>query len=101
MFTHRAKINLKFNMHIGFSRKIDREIMPALRLLKGFCSGVTRIDTNWLTAIEDTQWATRADAEAYHAGGYLVTKKILEEVALDEPVTSIFETPANMQRIAM
>lgn len=88
-------------MHIGFSRKIDKEIMPALRLLKGFCGAVTSIDTNWLTAIEDTHWATRADAEAYHVGGFLVTKVILDDVASGEHVTSIFETPVSMQRIAI
>jgi hypothetical protein len=91
MFTHRAKIQLKPNSFIELSRKIQHEIMPALRLQKSFCSGVTSIDTQWLTAIEDTRWETREDAENYQRTGYLETLKMLSEVIEAEPTTSIFE----------
>ena len=91
MFTHHVKIQLKLDTFIDLSRKIRNEIMPALRLQKGFCGGVTSIDTQWSTAIEETQWATREDAEAYQLNGYPEIKKILSEVFIAEPVTSIFE----------
>jgi hypothetical protein len=91
MFTHRAKIQLKPNSFIELSQQIHHKIMPALRLQKGFCHGVTSIDTIWLTAIEDTQWETREDAETYERKGYPETLKTLFTLLDAEPVTSIFE----------
>ena len=91
MFVHRAKIQLKPDSFISLSRKIEDEIMPALRLEKGFCSGVTSIDTSWSTAIEDTHWKTKEDAKAYELNGYLRIKGIISEVSVSDPVTSIFE----------
>lgn len=69
--------------------------MPALRLQKGFCDGVTSIDTIWLTAIEDTRWETQEDAEIYQQTGYRETLKMLSGVLDAEPVTSIFEAPGS------
>lgn len=91
MFTHRAKIQLKPNSFIALSQKIQIEIMPALRLQKGFCSGVTSIDTIWLTAIKETRWETKEDAETYQRTGYPQTLEMLLEVIEAEPVTSIYE----------
>jgi hypothetical protein len=91
MFTHRAKIQLKPNSFIELSQQIHDKIMPALRLQKGFCDGVTAIDTIWLTAIEDTRWETREDAENYERTGYLETLKTLSALMNDKPATSIFQ----------
>lgn len=93
MFTHRAKIQLKPNSFIELSQKIHNQIMPALRLQKGFCSGVTSIDTIWLMAIEDTSWETKEDAEIYQRAGYPETLKMLFGLTASEPATSIFEVP--------
>lgn len=93
MFIHRAKIQLRPNSFIELSRKIEQEIMPALRLKKGFCSGVTSIDTQWLTATEDTRWETRQDAEEYHLNGFPEIKEIISGIGAAEPTASIFEEP--------
>ena len=93
MFTHRARIQLKPNSYTELSQKIQNQIMPALRLQKGFCTGVTSIDTIWLMAIEDTNWETKEDAEIYQRTGYPETLKILFGLIDSEPVTSIFEIP--------
>ena len=95
MFTHRAKIQLKPNSFIELSQQIHNKIMPALRLQKGFCNGVTSIDTIWMTAIEDTRWETREDAEIYERLGFPETLKSLSAVIDAEPVTSIFEVSAS------
>ncbi|HEY8560369.1 MAG TPA: hypothetical protein VIL74_08320 [Pyrinomonadaceae bacterium] len=91
MFTHRAKIQLKPNTFTELSQKIHDQIMPALRLQKGFCAGVTSIDTIWLTAIGDTSWETEEDAKNYQRDGYPQTLKILRGLIGSEPATSIFE----------
>jgi hypothetical protein len=91
MFVHRAKIQLKPFSFTSLSQKIQDLIMPLLRLQTGFCSGVTSIDTSWSTATEDTYWKTKQDAEAYELNGYLKVKKIISEVAVSDPETSIFE----------
>ena len=100
MFTHRVKIQLIPNSFINLSRKIQDEIMPALRLEKGFYSGTTSIDTFWLIATEDSLWKTKEDAETYHQTGYRKVLKMLSGVIVGEPVTSIFESsePALNQR---
>lgn len=90
MFIHRAKIQLRPDTFTELSRKIESEIMPAVRRQKGFCSGVTSIDTQWLTATEDTRWETKEDAEAYHRNGYPEVLKSLMSVAQTAPITSIF-----------
>ncbi len=65
--------------------------MPALRLQRGFCGGVTSIDTIWLTAIEETSWETKEDAEIYQRDGYPETLKTLYGLTESEPATAIFE----------
>ena len=95
MFTHRAEIQLKNNSFILFSRKIDNKIMPLLRLQKGFQNGTTSVFPERSTAIEDTHWNTREDAEAYNQEGYLEVVDILSEVFAAAPVTSIFEDTAS------
>jgi hypothetical protein len=91
MFTHRAKIQLKPNSYIELSQQIKDKVMPALRRQKGFRDGATSIDTFWMTAIEDTRWETREDAETYQQTGYPETLKTLSGLIDAEPVTSIFE----------
>ncbi len=91
MFVHRAKIQLKPDSFISLSRKIERDIMPALRLLKDFCSGVTSIDTSWSTAIEETHWKTKEAAEAYELAGFPEIEKMISEIIIAKSVTSIFE----------
>ena len=91
MFTHRAKIQLKPNSFTELSQKTMDKVIPALSLQKGFCRVVTSIDTFWSTAIEDTRWETKEDAETYQRIGYPETLKILSEVMTEEPITSIFE----------
>ena len=91
MYTHRVRIQLKPNSFIELSQKIQTEIMPALQLQKGFCSGVTSIDTKWSAATEDTLWETMEDAEAYDLVGYPEIKKIISKISIAEPVASIFE----------
>ena len=98
MFTHRAKLLLKPNSFIELSQKIKDKIMPALRLQKGFCRGVTSIDTIWLTAIEDTLWETRGDAENYERTGYPKTLEWLAGVLDAEPATSIFEIAPSVSK---
>jgi hypothetical protein len=93
MFTHRVRIQLKPDSFIELSRKIQQEIMPALRLQKGFCRGVTSIDTQWLTATEETFWKTKEDAENYHLTGYPAIRKIISGIIAAEPVASIYENP--------
>jgi hypothetical protein len=91
MFTHRVQIDLKPDSFTELSRKIQSEIMPALRLQQGFCDGVTVIAPERSTATEDTRWKTKADAEAYQQTGYLEVFKVLSSVAKTAPTTSIFE----------
>jgi hypothetical protein len=91
MFTHRVNIELNPDSFTEFSRKIQTEIMPALRLQKGFCDGLTTIAPERASAIEDTRWETKEDAEEYQRTGYPEILKILSSVAKTTPTTSIFE----------
>jgi len=91
MFAHRVKIQLKPNSFIELFQKNQNQLMPALRPQKEFCTGLTLIDTIWLTAIKETSWETKDDAEIYQRTGYPEALKILYGLTHSEPVTSIFE----------
>ena len=95
MFTHRVQMQLKDKSFILLSRKIENTIMPLLHIQKGFYDGITTIVPERSTATEDTRWNTKEDAEAYHLAGYLEVMKTLSEVVIEEPVTSIFESPVS------
>lgn len=78
---------------ISLSREIENTVMPFLRLQKGFCDGVTTVAPERSTAIGETRWNTREDAEAYQRTGYLEVIKTLSGLVVENPVTSIFESP--------
>jgi hypothetical protein len=84
-------MQLKADSFILLSRKIETTIMPLLRLQKGFNAGLTTIAPERSTAVEDTYWNTKEDAESYQLKGYLEVMKTLSEVVVTAPVTSIFE----------
>lgn len=91
MYTHRARLQLRPNSFIELSQTIQNKIMPALRGQQGFRNGVTAIDTIWRTAVEDTFWETKENAEAYQRTGYLETLRYLSALLETEPLVSIFE----------
>lgn len=91
MFTHRVLISLKPDSFIELSRKIETEIMPALRLQKGFCGGTTVVMPERSSATGETRWETREDAEAYQRNGFADVLKMLSSVAETTPTASIFE----------
>jgi hypothetical protein len=91
MFTHRDSIELNPDSFTELSRKIQSEIMPALRLQKGFCDGLTIIAPERASATEDTNWETKEDAEEYQRTGYPEILKILSTVAKTPPTATIFE----------
>jgi hypothetical protein len=92
MFTHRIRIELIPDSFTELSRKIQNDIMPMLRLQKGFCDGLTFISPERGTATEDTRWQTKADAENYERNAYPQVLKTLSSVAKNKPTTAIFES---------
>jgi hypothetical protein len=93
MFTHHVTMNLKDDSHRQLSDKISKSIMPFLREQKGFIDGVTLLAPERSTAIEDTHWETREDAEAYQLTSYLKVAGMLSEFVRGTPKDSIFEVP--------
>lgn len=91
MFTHRVRIELNPNSFTELSRKIQSEIMPLLRLQKGFCDGLTTVAPERATATGDSRWETKADAEEYQRNGFPKILKILSSVAKTPPTATIFE----------
>lgn len=92
IFIHRAKIRIKPNSFIELSRKMQNEIMPVLRLEKGYCSSNVSMDRQCAASIEDTYWETQEAAKHYQQTGFLKLLKTLSEITVGEPVTSIFES---------
>jgi hypothetical protein len=90
MFTHRVSIQLKPYSLADFSRKIKTDVMPLVRLQKGFLDGNTFISPSW-TATEDTHWETKEDAEAYQRSNFQSVLKTLSGLSLSAPTSSIFE----------
>lgn len=91
MFTHRVEMDLNADSFILLSKKIETTIMPFLRIQKGFCQALTTISPERSSALEETHWNTRSDAESYQEKGYPEILRILADVLAKEPEVSIFE----------
>jgi hypothetical protein len=85
-------MQLQADSFILLSRKIEDTVMPLLRAQKGFHDGVTTVAPERSTAIEETRWNTKEDAEAYQQTGYLKVMEILSGFVVSSPSTSIFES---------
>lgn len=91
MYIHRARIKINSNSFIELSRKIQSEILPVLRLQKGFCKSNVSTDRQRTSSTGDTYWKTKEDAENYQKTSFLMTLKMLSGIAVGEPIISIFE----------
>jgi hypothetical protein len=73
------------------STTINKSVMPFLMSEKGFQNGVTLVNPDYLTAVSDTHWETKEDAESYQRTGYLKVLEMLSEFVTQTPKDSIFE----------
>jgi heme-degrading monooxygenase HmoA len=78
MFARKVSMHLKFGGIEQFKQKVECEIIPLLRLQKGFLDEITFSYLSGREVQTVSLWETAEDAEAYNRAKYAEVKKILE-----------------------
>ena len=91
MFISQATLSLKENSASEFTRLIEKQIIPLLRMQKGFCDEVTFVAPERSEAIASSLCNTKENAEAYSRTVYPQVLKALLEVVEGTPLVKTFE----------
>lgn len=78
MFARKVSMQLKPNAVAEFKKKIESEIIPALRKQKGFLDEITFLYPNGKEVHAFSLWETAEDAEAYNRGTYPALARSME-----------------------
>ena len=90
MFGREVTLKLKANSATELNRIAEAEILPILRLQKGFRDESTLIAPERSEAIVNSFWDTQADAEAYDHTAYAEVLKTLANVIDGTPTVKTF-----------
>ena len=91
MFARHVTLKLKADSVTRLPRIIENEILPLLRIQKGFRDEITLISTERSLAIGISLWNTKEEAEAYNQTGYSEVLKALSIVVEGTPALETFE----------
>jgi heme-degrading monooxygenase HmoA len=85
MFARKVYMLLKPNSVAEFTQKLEKNILPLLRKLKGFQDEITFVGQGGTEAFGISLWDRAEDAEAYNRGTYPEVTKILASVVEGTP----------------
>jgi hypothetical protein len=91
MFARHVTLKLKTDSIGRLPEIIENEILPLLRLQKGFRDEITLVNVERSEAVGISLWDTKEDAEAYNKTGYAEVLRILSLVVDGTPAVEIFE----------
>ena len=91
MYARHVTLKLKADSVTRLPRIIEHEILPLLRIQKGFRDEITLINPERSLAIGISLWNTKEDAEAYNQTGYSEVLKALSIVVEGTPALETFE----------
>ncbi|MFN2514700.1 MAG: hypothetical protein ABR556_00665 [Pyrinomonadaceae bacterium] len=91
MFGRQVTMKLKADSATELTRINEREIIPMLRMQKGFRDETTFISPQRKEAVVNTFWDTQEEAEAYDSTGYREVLKTLSNVIEGTPIVATFE----------
>ena len=84
MFARRVHMRLKTDCVVELTRKLDKEIIPMLRKLKGFQDEITFVSMSGTEAFAISLWDRAESAESYNREAYPELSRCLAGV-LDGP----------------
>ena len=84
-------MHLKLNSVAEFTQRLEKEIIPLLRKLKGFQDEITFVAPGGREAFGISLWEKAENAEAYNRGTYPDVTKILAGVVEGTPQVDTYE----------
>ena len=91
MFARRVSMHLKPNSAAGYTRWLEKDIIPLLRKQKGFQDEISFITTGGKDAFGISLWDRTEDAEAYSRATYPEVAKLLASFVEGTPQVETFE----------
>ena len=91
MFARHVFMHLKPNSVVEFTRKLDQEIIPVLRKLRGFQDEIAFVVPGGTEAVGISLWDRKEDADAYNRRTYPQVLKALATVVEGNPYIQIYE----------
>jgi len=91
VFARRVHMRLKLNCVAQLTEKVDTEVIPMLRKLKGFQDEITFVTPSGTEAFAISLWDRAESAEIYNQTIYPAVMKIVSKFINGKPEVEIFE----------
>lgn len=91
MYARQISMNLKPNSTVGFTQKLETQVIPLLRKQKGFRDEITFVNPTGKDAVAVSLWDSKESAEAYGRGSYTEVNELLADVVDGTPQLRTFE----------
>jgi hypothetical protein len=91
VFARRVSMQLKPNSVAELTQRLDKEVLPKLRKLKGFQDEITFVNHRGTEAFAISLWDRAENAEAYRLDIYPAVLKILSNLVDGTPEVETFD----------
>lgn len=91
MFARRVSMHLKPNSVTELTRRLEAEVVPMLRKLKGFQDEITFVNQSGTEAFAISLWDRAESAEAYNRSTYPAIMKIVSSFVDGTPQVDTFD----------
>ena len=85
MFARTVRMQLKPNSGAEFTRMVEKEVIPLLRMQPGFKDEITFLPSDGKEAVAISLWEQQENAEAYQRGAYPDVLKAVANVIEGTP----------------
>ena len=91
MYARNVSIELKPDSAAEFSRTLESDILPLLRMQPGFKDQLTFLTDDGKRAVAISLWDAKGNAEAYGRNSYAAVVRSLEPVMIGTPDVQTYE----------
>lgn len=91
MFAREVTMHLKADSQAKFTQKLEKVIIPLLRLQQGFKDEIALVVSGGRRAVAISLWDKKENAEAYNSTKYPEVLKAMAELIEGTPVVETFE----------
>jgi hypothetical protein len=91
VFARRVHMHLKPNSAAELTKRVDKEVIPILRKLKGFQDEITFVNHRGTEAFAISLWDQAESAEVYGRSTYPAVMKILFSLIDGTPAVDTFD----------
>ena len=95
MYARSVSFHLKPGRAAEFTRILDNNILPILRILKGFQDEIALVAPGGADAVGISVWDVKENADAYARGAYAGVVKALEPVVEGTPRVQTYEVASS------